>query len=246
MKRRLVFMAMALYALYAQPALASPEFKRYNPDIGKYEFARSYISALRYVHAINARWKKSPPKKKFTGSDLNLMRGYVSYLVRDNADLRIAKNFLTKYLEAPSPLIRKVADMFISSCNTVIAINDKEKEIWDQWYAIKENKKASRANETAFLDAQEQLAFKRKTAYRTMIETSVLLTVVLKSDRNADQKGHVLALTAKQREKLLAHLDEYGRDVMDWGLKLGQDHVRASIAVLREVLEDTIYTTLNE
>ena len=38
------------------------EFKKNNPDGNKYEFARSYISALSYFYAINQRWEKNSPK----------------------------------------------------------------------------------------------------------------------------------------------------------------------------------------
>lgn len=223
----------------------SEEFKKNNPDIGKFEFARSYISALNYLNNIDIRYKISP-KKLYAGDDVQIMRGYVTYLIKDNADARIAKNYLGKYLESPSPLIRKTADTFIAACKTAIAINEKEKEIWDQWYAVKSNNFATSKNERAFVKAQEELAFKRKEAAKSFIEASVLLTTVLKSQRNADDQGRMLAITAKERAALLKHLDKFGKDTLEWGLKPGQSASQASVAVLREILEDSIYTTLDE
>ena len=238
---------------FSHPAAAAPpagatsltsEFKKNNPDGGKYEFARSYISALGHIEAIDRRWKKTSFKKSPAGNDVKIMRGYVSNLVKDNADLRIAKNFLDKYLRSPNHLIQKTADMFIGACIIQIAINEKEKQIWDQWYAVKSNKLDTAANERAFVKAQRELALKRKDANTIIVEASILMTKVLKSEHNADDKGHVLALTDRQRRQLLAYLDDFGKKYLDWGLKSGQTHLEAAVAVIREVLEDSIYTTL--
>ena len=227
-------------------AEASQEFKENNPDIGKFYFAQSYISALGYLNSIQIRWQKTSPKKLYAGDDIKVMRGYVAYLIKDNLDLRIAKNYLTKYLNADNALIRKTADTFIASCIIMIEINEKEKIVWDQWYAIKSKKFDSRVNEKKFILKQEEFALKRKEIYKGVIEATVFLSKVLKSDRNADEKGYILALTKKEKSSLLKHLDEYGKHVLDWGLKPGQDHVKASIAIIRETLEDTINTCLDE
>jgi hypothetical protein len=170
----------------------------------------------------------------------------VTLLIKDDTDFRIAKNYLTKYLDSENLLIRRTADLFIAGCMTGLAINAKEKEIWDQWYAVKSNNLASFVNERAFIKAQEELGIKRKENNKTIVEASVLMTKVLKSARNIDERGHVLAITSREKEKLLDHLDEFGKQTLDWGLKAGQDHVQASIAVIREVLEDTIYLALDD
>lgn len=238
--------AFSALLLSLSPVQASLEFKKNNPDIGKYAFAQSYIASLSYLNVMYLRWQQTSPKKVYAGDDVKVMHGYVAYLIKDNLDLRIAKNYLNKYLQAKNPLIRKTAETYISACLTLILINDKEKEVWDQWYAIKSNKLDTKANEKAFIRKQEEFALKRKEAYKAVIESSIFLTKVLKSERNDSDKGHVLAITAKERNSLLKHLDEYGKGVLDWGLKSGQDYMQASIAVIREVLEDTINTCLDE
>ena len=68
-----------------------------------------------------------------------------------------------------------------------------------------------------------------------------MLTKVLLSQENKDDKGKQLAITAKERNKLLDDLDVYGKDVMDWGIKPGQTTLEASIAVIRELLEDPVF-----
>ena len=227
---------------YAVPA---SEFAKNNPDIQKYEYVRSFIAALVYIKAVHERWHRSSPVKDLKGAkDVTVMRGFLSYLIKDNADLRVAKNYIAPYLNSPNALIKKSADSFIVGCNTVIGINDKEKQIWDQWNAIKSTGLGSRKNETAFLDAQVELALKRKEAFKNIIAASVMLTKILRSASNVDEKGKQLAITAVQRKRLLKSLDEVGKTNLDWGLKPGQTFHQASVAVLREILEDPIYKSL--
>ncbi len=238
--------ALALvFAPMRLTVLAGQDFKANNPDIDKFEFTRSYIAALSHIHAIDARWKENPLPKS-VGDDIAIMRGYVVHLIKDNADLRIAKNFLLKYLDSPNPLIRKTADTFLAACLRQITINDREREIWDQWYAVTSNSLDTPVNERAFVKAQGNLALKRKDAGQTIIEATALLCQVLKSEKNADEKGRILALTSKQRDVLLGRLDAFGRDTLAWGMKPGQDYIQASIALIREVLEDSAYTAVDE
>lgn len=246
MKRK-AFVLLSLLLAYSgisQAANQSP-FAKNNPDVQKYEYARSFIASLNYIKAVHERWKKSSPAKELKGSkDVTVMRGFLAYIIKDNADMRIAKNYLSDYLQSRNALIRKSADMFILGCNTVIAINNKEKEIWDQWNAIKANGFGTRKNETAFLNTQEQLAVKRKVAFNQMITASVLVTKILRSEKNKDEHGMLLAINADQRKRLIKALDEVGRANLDWGLKPGQTFQEASVAVIREILEDPIYQSL--
>ena len=220
---------------------ADNEFKKNNPDGYKYEFARSYISALSYFRSIDNRWSQNPPKKKFTKDDFKIIRGNIEYYVLDNSNLRIAKNYMTKYLSSPNLLIRKVADMMIVSCENDIVLNDKAKNLWQSWLDFKTHKKPTPTEEREFVNSQHQLELKRKESDKSIIKASILLTKVLLSQENATDKGKLLAITEKQRNKLLDNLDVYGKDVTDWGLKSGQSTLDASIAVIREVLEDPIF-----
>ena len=71
-----------------------------------------------------------------------------------------------------------------------------------------------------------------------------MLTKILRSASNVDEKGKQLAITAVQRKRLLKSLDEVGKTNLDWGLKPGQTFQQASVAVIREILEDPIYKSL--
>ena len=222
-------------------AAAENEFRKNNPDGGKYEFSRSYISALSYFRVVEKRWNDSPPKKRFPKDDLKVIGGNIEYMVLDNADLRIAKNYMIKYLDSSNSLIRKVADTMIVACDKDIAINNKAKNLWQEWLNIKTKQKTTSKDEKEFIKFQEDLEVQRKESDKSIIKASILLTKVVLSQNNSSDKGKLLAITEKQRNKLLDNLDVYGKDVMDWGLKPGQSTLNASIAVIREVLEDPMF-----
>ena len=60
----IIFFAICTMMITAS-AHAADVFGKYNPDIKKYEFARSYITALGYMKEIQDRWDKNAPKKLF-------------------------------------------------------------------------------------------------------------------------------------------------------------------------------------
>ena len=220
---------------------AENEFKKNNPDVLKYEFARSYISALRYFHENSVRWEKNPPKKKYGKEDLKVIKISMDYLTMDNINLRVAKNYMTKYMDSANSMQIKVSDMLIVACDTDIALNNKSKNLWQDWLNVKVQRKPTAAEEKDFIERQREIEFKRKESDKSIIKASIMLTKVLLSQENLNEKGKLLALTAKERNKLLDILDEFGKDVMDWDVKTGQSTLEASIAVIRGILEDPIF-----
>jgi len=245
MLRRLSLLAI-LVAASIHPAHAADDFSKYNPDVLKYEFARSYITSLSYMKDIHDRWDKNAPKKLFADQKDKLILATIEDLALDNSDLRIIKNYLLKYLLAPNMLMRKVADIVVVATNREIAINDDERTLWQKWYGLNVNGQATRPKEVEFVKAQHNLELQRKEADKNIIQASIFLTKVLMSDKNQDGKGHLLAITAQQRQKLLDKLDSFGADNLDWGLKKGQSTLEGSIAVIREVLEDSLWVSIDE
>src|SRR5437773_2964405 len=88
---------MAFHSAFA-PAYAVDEFGKNNPDVKKYEFARSYITALSYMKDIYNRWNKNAPKKFFAHQKDKMIKSILNDLALDNSDLRIIKGYLLKYL----------------------------------------------------------------------------------------------------------------------------------------------------
>ncbi len=205
-----------------------------------YEFTRSYIHALSFCYNISQRWRKQSKIIKNAKSSNKVIEEYLNDLVKDNVDWRVAKNYLEKYLQSPDPMVKKIADSFIVSSERNIALNDDAKRLWITWQALVASKQATHQKERAFVNAQEDLSFKRKEADKIFIEATVLLTKYL---LGGDGQSKTLSLTDKQRDGLIRRLDDFAKEYTDWGLKPGQSTVEASVAVLREVLEDSIYTT---
>src|SRR5262249_47877483 len=162
------------------------EFKKNNPDGKKYEFARSYISALTYFTHIEERWKANPPKKKFVGNDFNIIRGSMDYLTMDSADLRISKNYMIKYLEVPNMMMRKISDIMITVCNDDIDLNNQSKKLWAGWLTKKASGHPSDQEERKFVRAQQDLEDKRTRSDETLLKAATLLTKLLLSQENRD------------------------------------------------------------
>jgi hypothetical protein len=246
MIQRLLVLLAICGAMILHPAYAVDEFGKNNPDLNKYEFARSYISALSYIKDINDRWDKNAPKKLFADQKDKMILATLNDLALDNSDLRIIKNYLLKYLTSPNMLMRKVADIVVVATSREIAINDEEKTLWQKWYDLNAAGQVTRPKEIKFVKNQHSMELRRKEIDKDIIQASVFVTKVLMSDQNKDGKGHRLAITAQQRQKLLDKLDSFGNDDLDWGLKPGQSTLEASIAVIREILEDSIWISIDE
>ena len=231
----------------ATVSFAENEFKNNNPDGNKYEFTRSYISALSNLVHIDERWTKKDPKKLFPGNDDRVIKASINYLATDNADLRIVKNYLAKYLISPNTFIRKVADIVVVACDNEIALNNQEKILWEKWGDLRAAGQGTRDKEKEFIKRQMEFSFKRKEIDKEIIQASIFMTkVLISAEKNKDTKGRVLAITTKEREKLIAKLDTFGSETTDWGLKPGQKTLQASVAVIREVLEDPLWIAIDE
>ena len=246
MIRRVLVLLAICGVLYAPSLYAADDFSKNNPDIKKYEFARSYITALSYMKQIDERWEKNAPKKLFADQNDKMIKATLNDLALDNSDLRIIKNYLLKYLTSPNILMRKVADIVVVSTSREIAINDDEKTLWEKWFNLLAAGQATRPKEVDFVKAQYSMELKRKEFDTDIVQASAFMTKVLMSDKNKNGKGHLLAITAQQRQKLLDKLDSFGGDSLDWGLKPGQRTLEGSIAVIREMLEDSIWISIDE
>ena len=244
--RRLLVLFVLSGVMLVHPCLAANEFRKNNPDVKKYEFARSYITALGYMKQIHDRWEKNAPKKLFAKQKNKMILASIDDLALDSSDLFIIKNYLVKYLTAPNMLMRKVSDMVVIATSREIVINHEEKVLWERWYDLNRAGQATRAKETQFVNKQHSLELLRKEVDKDIIRASVMMTKVLLSEKNKNSKGHLLAITAQQRQKLLDKLDSFGSDILHWGLEPGQGTLEGCIAVLREILEDSVWIAIDE
>ena len=212
----------------------------------KYDFARSFIIGFGYLNAMDQRSEKSK-EIKAKGNDIAFIQWNLDRLAKDNMDLRVAKNYVTKYFNVPNHLMRKVIDSYAYACDGLIALNLEERELWDQIHQVRKKGAVSPEQDQEFVKSQEKLADRRKVVMRSIVEVSVLMTKVLFSeDVHEKQVKKRLALTLKERDNLIRKLDTFAGDNLDWGIKPGQTYVRGAEATIREVLEDPTYLSADE
>lgn len=219
------------------------DFKIQNPDIGKYDFAKDYIVSLSYYSRISQRASQETNQTSSSGDfqDLESIQKIIHNRILDNTEIRIARNYLLKYKEAVNPLMVTVVNDVISVYDQLLAVSIRERSLWQVLYDRRSGKTVD-VGEQDILQEQIGLAEKKKMIAKELIKTSHLLSVILLSaQRCQHQHCHDLALTQKERTSLIEKLNTFALDIKDWGLKPGQTTLQASIAVIREVLEDPLY-----
>ena len=216
------------------------QLQKYNPDGEKYEFVKDYLTSLSYLK-INAKRSTSAVAVGF--EDLNStdkIKVSIDILVQENANLRVARNFLKGYKNNPqNGLIIKVTDLFEAMCDEQIDFNKREINLYKQLYesldkSSKSNKKLEYKNE------ELALAEERRESFKKLLEASMLVNKVLISDRvNEDGKMVLLGVTREERKKLLKKLDAFYEDEYKGNLRAGQSFLQGSVSVIRELLENS-------
>lgn len=221
-------------------------FKQNNPDIEKYDFTRSYIASFAYLQSLDKRLKESENMNS-RGNVFNFIQWNLDRLGKDNMDLRIAKNYVAKYFTVPNPLMRKVIDTYVYSCDQLVSLNLEERNLWQKMYGVNKQGKVSPEQDREFMKKQGEISAKRKTAMVSLTESAALLTKLMLSENTKDKQAKKrLALTAKERDRLLRKLDTYAGDNLDWGMKPGQTYLQGAVAMIREVLEDPTYLSADD
>lgn len=246
--KSIILVVCLFFAASAAPLSRADEmiFKKNNPDIMKYDFSRSYIASFSYLHSLDIRLEEAKTAKS-KGTDLDFIQWNLDRLGKDNMDLRIAKNYVAKYFSVPNPLMRKVIDTYAYSCDQLIELNLQERSLWKQMYEANKNGGVSPEQDQDFVKSQGELADKRKEAMRSIVESSVLLTKLMLSENMKEKQiKKRLALTSRERDRLIRKLDSYAGDNLDWGMKPGQTYLQGAVATIREVLEDPTFLSADD
>ncbi len=219
-------------------------FKKYNPDIDKYEFAKSYIIGLGYFSRVSARLAAEDALLAQTSSverSPKLIQTMIDNRTLDNTEIRIARNYLVKYNTSANGLIRLVTNDAVAAYDRLLELSTRERELWQTLYRVKTSEDKD-LKEEDILSQQVALVGEKKEAAKELIKASRKLTIVLLSGELCEsEQCKDLVLTREERNKLVDKLDVFGKDVNDWGAKAGQTTLQASIAAIREVLEDPLY-----
>lgn len=234
------------HPLYAQSRAELENFKTYNPDGQKYTFAKDYVMGLKYIHLNTKERTISRDLKDRLTADLVKVKKNIDDLVKENVNLRVARNILSKYDRSSNGLILKVATLFIEVCNSLIELNNKERELWESILTRKSNAPLERVESQYILDEQTRIANDRKERLRGLLESSFLVTKVLVSHQ-PDDNGELthLGITRKERRRLLSRLQEFKGEEFEGGARPGQTYVEAAVATLRDFLEDYSWQPLD-
>jgi len=208
-----------------------------NPDGNKFKFAKVYITASKYIYKNALKKEVLEQFKKDSSFDKISLKNSVDALVKENINLRVARNLMDVYKKPENLLMLKVADVFGKFCEEQIAINDKERALLTKVYSIEGELNPNSFNVGAFLDRLAGLKSERRESSRKLVEASVLVTKVLVSDQT-DYHGDLtlLGITNSQRRYLLDRLDEFEGENFRGEIRQGQTYFEAGISSIREIL----------
>lgn len=217
------------------------KFQEYNPDGMKYLFIQDYITSLSYLY-LNEKSSHASDVDFENAESIKALRDQLS---RENINLRIARNFLKKYLGSDNKMMQKATDMTIALCNQQVEINKKEFQSLEQYQKVQDANQLDEEFRKGFFALQDQIARERKESLFNLMDTTLLVTKVMISSE-PDKYGDltVLAMTNVQRQALLHRLKgEFPGELYDGQLREGQSFLQASVVTLRMMLEDREWKT---
>ncbi|MBU0469626.1 MAG: hypothetical protein KKF78_10700 [Candidatus Omnitrophica bacterium] len=223
------------------------KIKEFNPDGRKYDFVKDFIFSLSYLQINDERSKKVSGLSFDKLDNVQKGRELISGFVKDNANIRVSKNLLKKYITPENGLMLKVADLFTEVCDELIAVNISERQLLTEFQEIQEKQELDDFDGKEFRDRQRKLASLRRDSLKKLFEASMLVTKVLVSDKeDRFEQLTMLGITSRERTKLLEKLDKFGGKEFDGELREGQSFLQGSIAIIREVLMDTSWGLLDD
>lgn len=235
--------------VHAANAFSDPkQFIKNNPDGKKYEFVRDYIESLKFLKQNQNRAHSMLQKdylKKDSGQKIEILK---QNLVLDNFNLRVAKGLLRKYYTPENGLMLKATDTFNKMVDELADINNRESA---QIEILLSNKTKITPDLIAFENksfakTQNKWALKRRETYRKLIQTALLIPDILVSSKPNEYGEFVtLGISKNERTKLLKQLDAFDGDKYRGDLRSGQTFLQASVSVIRKILEDDSWDTIN-
>lgn len=223
------------------------KFVQTNPDVMKYEFTRDFLTSLNYLRENDERFEDIAILAFTEEKDIKGVALLRDDLIRNNLNLRIARNYLKKYLEQrENGLMIKVADMFTEMCNQMIDYNNQEKKLLEELYYVQLKDEMDSFNMDRFTQRQNRIAQSRKKVLKKLLQTSMVASKVLISNQeNYYGEFDKLGITQEQRYKLLYRIDEFETDAYKGELRAGQTFLEGSIVTIREMLENYDYETID-
>lgn len=253
-----MILLLAVFLLFCQPSFvwavdASATaadvklFKTYNADIDKYAFTRSFIMSVGNYKRVADRLMAEGDIKAKRGADQRLILKYIEDRTLDNTELRIARNYLTRFVKSRNGLIQKVSRQAVMAYDRTLALSMRERDLWQVFYRFKMTGLPEDFNEPQLVEQLLGIFAEKKETDKNLLSASMLIRILLLSGERCDGEAcKNLALTADERHRLVGYLDDFARDNTAWGIKAGQSPVEGCVAAIREVLEDQIYSSRDQ
>jgi len=218
------------------------KFQAYNPDVNKYQFVRSYLNALTYL-------KFNEDRADFATIGLGLSDKYeqtLKVIERDITNLRIAKNLLDDYMSSSNKMIVKTVDIFTLFCNEQIESDGEEAALINQLFRAQKSGEMAGFDKDTFQQKRTLLSQRRRKSKESLLEASGFVTKILISGE-VDRFGQFVSLgvTEKERKKLLKKISVFEEEEYVGEIKTGQSFLQVSVKMIRDMLEDSSWGTLN-
>lgn len=233
--------------VFADDLYFRPEkFARYNPDVDKYKFVSRYLTSLNY---LKVNTQRDDDVWSIVASDIPEMEkieALVNNIKLNNINLRTARNMLRKFRNSDNGLILQATDLFMKVCDAQIDFNNEERAWLDDLLDAKQSESSGDFDINQFLTNHQYLAGKRKESLKNILEASMFVNKILISEeRDPYGEFYALGITSKERKKLLYKLDGFYGQEYEGELREGQTILEGSVAVIREILEDYNWESLD-
>ncbi|MBF0385375.1 MAG: hypothetical protein HQL27_05840 [Candidatus Omnitrophica bacterium] len=223
------------------------EFIRNNPDGNKYDFAKAFITSLEGIKSSVERSQNSQVVSPQDILDAKKISELVDYLTLDNVKWRVAKNMMKKYLIPDNGLMLKVAHVFIKMCDEQIFFNVEERKLLQQIQKALREKKIKDFNQQLFLREHKKLSEQRKESLKGLLESALLTCKVMVSTKqNIYGEFDSLGITSKERDRLIYKMDNFYGENYDGELRAGQSFLEGSVSVIKELLFDYSWHSIDE
>lgn len=220
-------------------------FMANNPDGKKYEFVKNYLSSLSYFQLNDERERKQAGEAVGILDSPEKTEELVKSIIQQNANLRVARNLIKKYKSPENGLILKAVVLFMQVADEQIEFNNEERAMLERVVDVIKSGDIRVYDTPKFYKDQAKIAKQRKESFKKLLESSVLVSKILISNK-PDKYGEFinLGITKDERKKLISKLNELFVGYKEVGLKEGQSFLEGSVASIREILEDKSWGTL--
>lgn len=242
-----IMIAVATAPVVAVEVITDVEqFKENNPDGKKFEFVRDYLSGLKYLWINERRISESEAVNLDAQDASTKLAALISGITTSNVNLRMVRNLVDDYRTPENGLMLKASDLFMKACDQQIVFNNQEKDIYNNILSNGKKGELSRERKEEISEQLASLRTQRKESLKSMLEASFLVRKILVSNQ-VDRFGEfvMLGVTQRERRQLLSRIDDFTGDGFQGGLREGQSFVEGSVVVIREILEDSSWQTLD-